>query len=64
MSDNPPAGVTTYQRLSVSFHFPLDGPGLDLGTIRIESAGKKYRVFFLREAENGGRIARVGWYRL
>ena len=32
----------------------LDGRGLDLGTIRIDEwGGKKYRVFFLREAENG-----------
>ena len=32
----------------------LDGRGLDLGTIRIDAwDGKKYRVFFLREAENG-----------
>ena len=32
----------------------LDGRGLDLGTIRIDEwDGKKYRVFFLREAENG-----------
>ena len=32
----------------------LDGRGLDLGGIRInEWGGKKYRVFFLREAENG-----------
>src|SRR5262245_59574432 len=32
----------------------LDGRGLDLGAIRIDEwDGKKYRVFFLREAENG-----------
>ena len=32
----------------------LDGRGLDLSTIRIDEwDGKKYRVFFLREAENG-----------
>ena len=32
----------------------LDGRGLDLGTIRIDEwDGRKYRVFFLREAENG-----------
>ncbi|MSR58006.1 MAG: glyoxalase/bleomycin resistance/extradiol dioxygenase family protein [Planctomycetaceae bacterium] len=32
----------------------LDGRGLDLGGIRIDEwNGKKYRVFFLREAENG-----------
>ena len=32
----------------------LDGRGLDLGGIRIDAwGGKKYRVFFLREAENG-----------
>jgi lactoylglutathione lyase len=32
----------------------LDGRGLDLGGIRIDEwGGKKYRVFFLREAENG-----------
>jgi lactoylglutathione lyase len=32
----------------------LDGRGLDLGGIRIDEwDGKKYRVFFLREAENG-----------
>ena len=32
----------------------LDGRGLDLGDIRIDEwGGKKYRVFFLREAENG-----------
>jgi hypothetical protein len=32
----------------------LDGRGLDLGAIRIDEwGGKTYRVFFLREAENG-----------
>jgi lactoylglutathione lyase len=32
----------------------LDGRGLDLGAIRIDEwDGKRYRVFFLREAENG-----------
>jgi hypothetical protein len=32
----------------------LDGRGLDLGGIRVDGWGdKKYRVFFLREAENG-----------
>lgn len=32
----------------------LDGRGLDLSAMRIdERNGKKYRVFFLREAENG-----------
>ena len=32
----------------------LDGRGLDLGGIRVDEwGGKKYRVFFLREAENG-----------
>ena len=32
----------------------LDGRGLDLSGIRIDAwDGKKYRVFFLREAENG-----------
>ena len=32
----------------------LDGRGLDLGGIRIDEwGGKKCRVFFLREAENG-----------
>ncbi len=32
----------------------LDGRGLDLGGIRVDEwDGKKYRVFFLREAENG-----------
>ncbi len=32
----------------------LDGRGLDLGGIRTDEwGGKRYRVFFLREAENG-----------
>ena len=32
----------------------LDGRGLDMGNIRIDHwGGKTYRVFFLREAENG-----------
>jgi catechol 2,3-dioxygenase-like lactoylglutathione lyase family enzyme len=32
----------------------LDGRGLDLGAIRVDEwGGKRYRVFFLREAENG-----------
>ena len=32
----------------------LEGRGLDLGEIRIDAwKGKRYRVFFLREAENG-----------
>ncbi len=32
----------------------LDGRGPDLGGIRIDEwGGKEYRVFFLREAENG-----------
>jgi hypothetical protein len=32
----------------------LSGRGLDLGGILIDEwGGKKYRVFFLREAENG-----------
>src|SRR5262245_45082406 len=32
----------------------LNGRGLDLSGIRIDEwSGKKYRVFFLREAENG-----------
>jgi lactoylglutathione lyase len=35
-------------------HAELDGRGLDLGSIRIDEwNGKKYRVFFLREALNG-----------
>jgi hypothetical protein len=35
-------------------HQELDGRGLDLRGIRInEWGGKKYRVFFLREAETG-----------
>ena len=37
-----------------ALHRELDGRGLDLGGIRLDEwAGKKYRVFFLREAENG-----------
>ena len=37
-----------------AMHRELDGRGLDLGGIRIDKwDGKKYRVFFLREAENG-----------
>jgi hypothetical protein len=37
-----------------ALHRELDGRGLDLGGIRIDEwQGKKYRVFFLREAENG-----------
>ena len=37
-----------------AMHRELDGRGLDLGGIRIDEwDGKKYRVFFLREAENG-----------
>ena len=37
-----------------ALHRELDGRGLDLGGIRIDEwGGKKYRVFFLREAENG-----------
>ena len=37
-----------------AMHRELDGRGLDLGGIRLDEwAGKKYRVFFLREAENG-----------
>ena len=32
----------------------LDGRGLDLSPVRIDEwGGKRYRVFFLREAENG-----------
>ena len=32
----------------------LDGRGLDLGAVRFDEwGGKRYRVFFLREAENG-----------
>lgn len=32
----------------------LDGRGLDLSAMRVDEwSGKKYRVFFLREAENG-----------
>jgi catechol 2,3-dioxygenase-like lactoylglutathione lyase family enzyme len=37
-----------------AMHRELDGRGLDLGGIRIDEwDGKRYRVFFLREAENG-----------
>ena len=37
-----------------AMHRELDGRGLDLGDIRIDEwGGKQYRVFFLREAENG-----------
>jgi hypothetical protein len=37
-----------------AMHRELEGRGLDLGGIRIDEwNGKKYRVFFLREAENG-----------
>ena len=37
-----------------ALHQELDGRGLDLGGIRIDEwDGKKYRVFFLREAGNG-----------
>jgi hypothetical protein len=37
-----------------ALHRELDGRGLDLGGIRIDEwDGKKSRVFFLREAENG-----------
>lgn len=37
-----------------AMHRELDGRGLDLGGIRIDEwNGRKYRVFFLREAENG-----------
>jgi lactoylglutathione lyase len=37
-----------------AMHKELDGRGLDLGDIRVDEwDGKKYRVFFLREAENG-----------
>lgn len=35
-------------------HRELDGRGLDLGSFRIDEwGGMKYRVFFLRESENG-----------
>ena len=35
-------------------HRELDGRGLDLGAVRVDEwGGRKYRVFFLREAENG-----------
>lgn len=37
-----------------AMHAELSGRGLDLGGIRIDQwDGKKYRVFFLREAEDG-----------
>jgi hypothetical protein len=37
-----------------AMHRELDGRGLDLGGIRTDEwGGTKYRVFFLREAENG-----------
>jgi hypothetical protein len=37
-----------------AMHRELDQRGLDLGDIRVDEwDGKKYRVFFLREAENG-----------
>jgi catechol 2,3-dioxygenase-like lactoylglutathione lyase family enzyme len=37
-----------------AMHRELDRRGLDLGGIRIDEwDGKRYRVFFLREAENG-----------
>jgi hypothetical protein len=37
-----------------ALHRELNGRGLDLGAIRTDEwDGKKYRVFFLREAENG-----------
>jgi lactoylglutathione lyase len=37
-----------------AIHEEPDGRGLDLGGIRIDEwDGKKYRVFFLRESENG-----------
>jgi hypothetical protein len=37
-----------------AMHRELDGRGLDLGGVRIDEwDGKRYRVFFLREAENG-----------
>ena len=43
-------GVTDLDAMWVE----LDGRGLDLGGIRTDEwDGKKYRVFFLREAENG-----------
>ena len=35
-------------------HRELDGRGLDLGDVRIDEwEGRRYRVFFLREAGNG-----------
>ena len=37
-----------------AIHRELDGRGLDLGGVRVDEwDGRKYRVFFLREAENG-----------
>ena len=37
-----------------AMHRELDGRGLDVGGIRTDAwGGKQYRVFFLREAENG-----------
>jgi lactoylglutathione lyase len=37
-----------------AMHLDLAGRGLDLGEIRTDEwGGKRYRVFFLREAENG-----------
>lgn len=37
-----------------AMHRELDSRGLDLGGIRTDEwGGKRYRVFFLREAENG-----------
>ena len=43
-------GVTDIE----AHHKELDGRGLDLGAVRVDEwDGRKYRVFFLREAENG-----------
>jgi catechol 2,3-dioxygenase-like lactoylglutathione lyase family enzyme len=37
-----------------AIHTELDGRGLDLGGIRTDEwDGRRYRVFFLRESENG-----------
>jgi hypothetical protein len=37
-----------------AMHRELNGRGLDLGDVRADEwDGKKYRVFFLRGAENG-----------
>ena len=37
-----------------AIHRELDGRGLDLGGVRVDEwDGRRYRVFFLREAENG-----------